>query len=209
MIRKIKRLYYLLRHLACVTGYIKSGNVFLGRNVQIDPGVELYTDRSSLIVIGNDVFIGSNCKFFATRGSKIVIKDKASIVSGTEISVRGEVERGGVLLIGEGVVIQRNSRIYITGNVYIEENVRTGEDCYIHTHVHNYDKLGSIWAQGVRVGDVKIKKGCWIGTGVQIMPNVVIGEGAVIGAGSIVTSDIDPYVVAAGIPAKKVKDRVN
>lgn len=51
-------------------------------------------------------------------------------------------------------------------------------------------------------GPVIIGEDAWIGTGVIIMPNVRIGNGAVIGAGSIVTADIPPYTVAAGQPAR-------
>ena len=208
MIRKaLKRVYYFLHHLINVTGYYSRGNVFLGKNLYIQPGVELYTDKEGVIVIEDNVFIGSNCKFYATHSSKIFIKSNASILSGSEISVRGEVEKGGIIQIGQGAVIHRNNRIDITGNVYIEDDVKTGEGCYIHTHTHNYDNPESIWNQGVKAGDVRVKKRCWIGTNVQIMPNVVVGEGAVIGAGSVVTKNIEPYTLAAGIPAKKVKDR--
>ena len=50
---------------------------------------------------------------------------------------------------------------------------------------------------------------CWIGRRVMIMPGVKIGEGCVIGAGAVVTKDIPPYSVAAGVPAKVVKTRMN
>lgn len=206
MIRRLKRLHNFLRHLLGVTSYYRYGNVFLGKDVLIEPGVVLYTDEKSLIVVENNVLIESNCKFYATNGSRIYIKSKARILSGTEISTR-EAGLGGLIEIGHGASIHRDSRIDITGNVYIEDDVKTGERCFIHTHIHNYDKPGSIWDQGIRVGNVKVKKGCWIGTNVQIMPDVVIGEGSIIGAGAVVTENIDPYVIAGGIPAKKIKDR--
>ena len=38
------------------------------------------------------------------------------------------------------------------------------------------------------------------------MPNVTIGEGAVIGAGAVVTKDVDPYTIVAGVPAKKINE---
>ncbi|XOV79159.1 MAG: CatB-related O-acetyltransferase [Aestuariibacter sp.] len=56
---------------------------------------------------------------------------------------------------------------------------------------------------------VKIGHGVWIGDSVIILPNVSIGNGAVIGAGSIVTKDIPPFAVAVGNPAKVIKYRFN
>ncbi len=58
---------------------------------------------------------------------------------------------------------------------------------------------------GYRLGKIHIGKGCMIGMETMIMPGVTIGEGAVIGAGSLVTKDIPAWTVATGRPAKVVK----
>ena len=50
-----------------------------------------------------------------------------------------------------------------------------------------------------------VKKGASIGSGVTILANVVIGEGALVGAGSVVTKDVPPFNVVVGNPAKVVK----
>ena len=52
-------------------------------------------------------------------------------------------------------------------------------------------------------GKITIEKDAWIGTGVVILPDVTIGEGAVVGANAVVTKDVPPYTVVGGIPAKK------
>lgn len=54
-------------------------------------------------------------------------------------------------------------------------------------------------------GKVIIKKNSWIGTGAIILPDVTIGEGAVVGAGAVVTKDVPSYTVVAGVPAKIIK----
>ena len=54
-------------------------------------------------------------------------------------------------------------------------------------------------------GPVIIEDNVWIGTKASIMPGVRIGKGAIIAANSVVTHDIPPYCVAAGIPAKVIK----
>ncbi len=55
-------------------------------------------------------------------------------------------------------------------------------------------------------GSITIGADAWIGAGVVILPNVTIGEGAVVGANSVVTKDVPPYTIVGGIPAKPIKE---
>jgi maltose O-acetyltransferase len=61
-------------------------------------------------------------------------------------------------------------------------------------------------AVNVRTGGVKIKDDVWIGAGVIILSGVTIGECSVIGAGAVVTKDVEPYTIVVGVPARKIKD---
>jgi len=54
-------------------------------------------------------------------------------------------------------------------------------------------------------GKIELKNDCWLGAGVFIMPNVTIGEMSVVATGSVVTKDVSPYTVVAGVPATKIK----
>ena len=54
-------------------------------------------------------------------------------------------------------------------------------------------------------GTIILKNDCWIGTGAIILPRVTIGECAIVGAGAVVTKDVEAYTVVAGVPAKLVK----
>lgn len=58
-------------------------------------------------------------------------------------------------------------------------------------------------------GQVVIGKNVWIGDKVTILPGVSIGDGSVIAANSVVTKSIPPYSIAAGIPAKIIKQNTN
>lgn len=58
-----------------------------------------------------------------------------------------------------------------------------------------------------RGGDVVIGDRAWIGYRALVMPGVTIGEGAVIAACAVVTEDVDPFTIVAGVPAKKIGDR--
>lgn len=61
-------------------------------------------------------------------------------------------------------------------------------------------------AMGTRSEGIKIENDVWIGAGVIILSGVKIGECSIIGAGAVVTKDVDPYTVVAGVPAKKIRD---
>jgi len=55
-----------------------------------------------------------------------------------------------------------------------------------------------------RKGKITVRNDAWIGTGVVILPDVEIGEGAVVGANSVVTKDVPPYTIVGGVPAKEI-----
>lgn len=52
----------------------------------------------------------------------------------------------------------------------------------------------------------RIGRGAWLGANVTILPGVNIGDGAVVGAGSVVTKDVEPNAVVVGSPARKVRE---
>jgi acetyltransferase-like isoleucine patch superfamily enzyme len=54
-------------------------------------------------------------------------------------------------------------------------------------------------------GKIVLKDDCWLGTGVIVLPDITIGEMAVVGAGSVVTKDVPPYTMVAGVPAHEIK----
>ncbi|HEX2053800.1 MAG TPA: acyltransferase [Actinomycetota bacterium] len=95
------------------------------------------------------------------------------------------------------------------GGLIIGEGTIFGPYTLIHTANHKTDDLTRpIPEQGWEESPpVQIGPQCWIGMGVCILPGVRIGEGCVIGAGSVLTSDLDAYTVAVGNPAEPVKSR--
>jgi acetyltransferase-like isoleucine patch superfamily enzyme len=69
-----------------------------------------------------------------------------------------------------------------------------------------YRKFDEAWELPYIYRPVVLKKGCQIGMGSIIMPGVTIGEGAIIGARSVVTRDVPAWTIAAGSPCKVIKD---
>lgn len=64
-------------------------------------------------------------------------------------------------------------------------------------------------SEAVSKGDIILEDDVWIGYGATIMSGVHIGQGAVVAAGAVVTKDVPPYAIAAGVPAKIIKYRFN
>ena len=114
---------------------------------------------------------------------------------------------GRKLRVGNGAQLGHNARI--ESNVTIGDDVLMGPDVVIMTTSHAFEnpdlpinRQGSLPTLPVVIGN-----DAWIGTRVVIMPGVTIGNGAVVGAGSIVTRDIPPFAIAAGNPARVIRQR--
>jgi len=93
--------------------------------------------------------------------------------------------------------------------VTIEDNVFLTAGCMLLTHqrdLSKYYKNDWIGDRPLYNKPILIKKGAHIGIRSIIMPGVTIGQGAVIGAGSVVTKDIPSHCVAVGVPAKVIKE---
>ncbi|MDR7665081.1 acyltransferase [Methanosarcina sp. Z-7115] len=94
-------------------------------------------------------------------------------------------------------------------NLLIEDRVAVGPGTtFILTSDPNYSRLNnfkSIYSFIDIKGKIELKHDSWIGAGAIIIPNVTIGEFSVVGAGSVVTKDVPPYTVVAGVPARNIK----
>ena len=77
----------------------------------------------------------------------------------------------------------------------------------VNTRLLLKGKLEGIgWVAYETLKRIVLGNGCWIGANVVILPGVTIGDGAVIGAGSVVTKDIPPNVVAVGSPCRVLRE---
>lgn len=92
--------------------------------------------------------------------------------------------------------------------VEMEDHVHVANRCLLLCHQRDLSDycIGDDYAKlGYNKKKIVLKKGCLIGMNSMVMPGVTIGEGAIIGAGSLVTKDIPAWTIATGRPAKVVK----
>lgn len=122
------------------------------------------------------------------------------------------IESGARFATGSGIYIGSGSGLGVNcsihGPLHIGENVMMGPDVTILSQTHNIERTDiPMGQQGMREAKVTIGNDVWIGMRVVIMPGVKIGNGAVIGAGAVVTKDIPDYSIVGGVPAKIIKYR--
>src|SRR2546427_2200155 len=136
---------------------------------------------------------------------------------------------GGRILVSEGVTISDGVIIATYGGtIEIEANAYIGPYCVLYGHgglaIGRNTMIGAhtvivpanhcfarsdvpMNAQPLTQKGINIGEDVWVGSGRKVLDGVRIGNGAVIGAGSVVTKDIDAYSIALGVPAMVVRSR--
>ena|SRR5437773_1363147 len=115
---------------------------------------------------------------------------------------------GGFVEIGDDCTVNANTVIYGTGGVRIGDHVRVAANSVLVASSHIYTKVDiPITQQGFTAKGIAIDDDCWIGSGVCILDGVRVGRGAVVGAGSVVRKDVEPFSIVAGTPAKLIRRR--
>jgi acetyltransferase-like isoleucine patch superfamily enzyme len=130
-----------------------------------------------------------------------IAKDCALDDRVTLLSVDGG-KTPGLISIGEGTYINRNSMIDASLSVLIGEHCGIGPNCYITDHDHRFDFKTPPLALPLKSEITSIGNYVWIGANSVILKGVTIGDYSVIGAGSVVTKNIPAFSIAVGNPAR-------
>jgi acetyltransferase-like isoleucine patch superfamily enzyme len=153
----------------------------IGRNVSLE-GLPFISGHCE-IHIGSDVYLGGKLDVLSGRffeKPRLIIKDKAEL--------------------------GWNVRLTVNREIIIEERARVSSDCRI-SDSDGHPREADLRARNAPLNPkdirpVRICRDAWIGNGTHIMKGVTIGEGAIIGANSVVITDIPPFALALGNPAE-------
>jgi acetyltransferase-like isoleucine patch superfamily enzyme len=142
--------------------------------------------NSSIKHCGNDVHIGTGCRFWASQG--ISIGDQSYV--GKEVTIETNAQIGRYVLIANRVaLVGRNDHEYSDVGI----PVRFGR------------WVGSVDADPtVKNSAVVIEDDVWLGYGAIVLSGVTVGRGAIVAAGSVVANDVPSYSIVGGVPAKVI-----
>ncbi len=160
----------------------------------------------SNLQMGTHVFIGDRAVIFQSKnGGPVALGDRVCVLRDTIL----ETGHNGSILVAKDVYIHPRCQInaYLT-TIEIGSGTLIAPNCAIYPHNHGVAPNLSIREQPIQAnGPIIIGEQAWLGTGVIVLGNVTIGNGAVIGAGAVVTKDIPDGAIATGVPARIVKSR--
>jgi len=153
--------------------------VTFGRNLSVEGNLDV--EDGTRIFLGDHVRLGKNIYLGVWPESRLVVGDHSYI------------GRGSIILAHKSVVIGNDCLI--------------APGCHITDVNHGIAADGLIREQALVSKAVKIGNDVWVGAGCSILPGVTIGDGAIIGARSVVTCDVPDNAIVVGAPAKVIRYR--
>ncbi|MBI4705927.1 MAG: N-acetyltransferase [Deltaproteobacteria bacterium] len=186
-------------------------NVTLGRNVQLDDFVVLGRPPRGRaagelrLEIGDDAVIRSHTVIYA--GTRIGQRFQ----SGHGVLVREETQIGDGCSIGTGCIVEFQvlvgADVRLHSGVFVPERSVLEDGCWLGPRVVLTNAKFPLSARAKEtLRGVRVCRRAKIGANATILPGVVVGEDALVGAGSVVTRDVPAGTVVAGNPARRVAD---
>ena len=144
---------------------------------------------------------------FITWPHQIAIGSFCSLESYIRFKFDGIWQKGPSIEIGDQVFIGSNCEFNIRKGIKIGHSAAIASGCRFIDHDHGTE-LGKLMGpqQGIEKA-ISIGNDVWLGCNVIVLKGVEIGDGAIIGAGAVVTKSILPNEIWAGVPAKKIGER--
>ncbi len=151
-------------------------------------------------------------------GSGCDVRAGLSLTAGPQ----GSVEFGPDCVLDRGLTIEAEGRLSVGARTIFGHHctlaardvLEIGEDCLlaemvsVRDHDHCFERLDiPIREQGAASAPVKIGRNVWLGAKVTVVKGVTIGDNAIVGANAVVTKDIPPNAIAAGVPARVLRFR--
>jgi acetyltransferase-like isoleucine patch superfamily enzyme len=187
---------------ALLIGCIMEGSIYVGPQCNIE-NCKL---NGNIHLSGKNQLSGSNLE------GKIILGESSKIINSANISGNIEIGRFSTVNGPNTDIIANLNKVTIGNFTSIARNVSIQESFHDHQRLTSYLFQYNVLKKSVNEdliskGAIEIENDVWVGTQCVILSGVKIGTGAVIAANSTVTSDIPPYAIAAGSPARVIKYR--
>jgi acetyltransferase-like isoleucine patch superfamily enzyme len=177
----------------------------VGKQPSLSPRSTAKRDPLPPTEIGEGTIVSTGAIVFA--GSSI----GARVIVGDQACIRERVDIGDDVVVGRGVLVENDTTIgaltkiqadaYITAYSTLEENVFIAP-CVVTT---NDNFMGRTDRRHELIKGPTIRRGARVGGGAILCPGIVVGEEAFVGAGAVVTKDVDPRMLVVGNPARVLR----
>lgn len=174
--------------MAAIENHVRiryADHIRLGKNVYLDESVYLHAMPAG-IEIGDNTYVMHHAELHVFN-----FRDLPN----------AHIKIGENCLISEFNVLRGQGGITIGNNVYTSPFVQMVAVNHVYA-----DREQPIIAQGITAQGITIQDNVWIGSSAIILDGVTVGKGAVVAAGAVVTKDVAPHTIVAGVPAKLVKE---
>ena len=112
------------------------------------------------------------------------------------------------ITIGARSYVGPNSVLFGAGGIELGDAVLVSPGVTITSHQHTFgDREVDIRDQSLQFARVVVERNVWIGANATVLPGVRLGEGSIVGAGAVVTSDVAPGTLVLGVPARVIRER--
>ena len=192
------RTYVMFKSKACVLDLrlqgatVPWGTMMAGR---------MFVSNAHLFAVAENVRIGKAVRITIKSG-RVEIGENTQLANNVRLDAMG-----GDITIGADVLINTFTIITAWSGITIGRDALVAPFCHITDRNHGICKNKLIKDQAGTSKPIHISQDVWIGSGCVILQGVQIGDGAVVGANSLVNNSIDDYVIVAGSPARIIGNR--
>jgi acetyltransferase-like isoleucine patch superfamily enzyme len=188
-----------------------------------------YKDKRKLFrYLGNRPYISPNAQISCPKldiGPKCFIDDYVTIYAhagaqgGVHLESNVHIYRWSVVELGKGegrLTVGPNTYVQsgcilkaFAGNITIGANCMIADHCALTPYQHSFADIHRPMREQALTsrGDIVIEDDVWLGLNACVMDGVTIGQGAIVGAGAVVTKDVPPYAIVGGVPARVIRLR--
>jgi acetyltransferase-like isoleucine patch superfamily enzyme len=193
---KLGILIHEVNHIVAYKTLPKFGNN--PKNLRIDlPRRIINPDR---MFFGNNVFLGP--------GSFMIAMTHYPTITMEHSEKKQHIQQfNSKIIIGNNVTSTADLQIAAQSEITIEDDIMFASNIHINDALHGSENANEPYKyQKIsRIAPILIKRGCWIGQNVVILPGVTVGKYSIIGANSVVTKSVPDRCIAVGSPAKVMK----